>query len=229
MGWQDQFVLLFQDLAGAVEGVFQPEIGCKRMMCCCRYDAIFDGVAFLQAEEAHGLDAHILVRGKFLDCGIRCIRDRAWQNFRCSAISVRDSHLRNLQLLKGAMVIESEPSNLTCAKNIVQLNHRVDFFAGISVCFEADARLQQLNLKGKRGFLRRLLLLLRLFPRLSRRFLRSGRQEACMQEAKHCQKFPNSREECHVESVGAGTWRVKFSVSKRFGPGNCRVSGLVSG
>ena len=134
--------MFFQDLAGAVEGMFQPEIGRKRVMGSCGYDAVLDGIAFLQAEDAHRFDAHILVGGISFYRGIRCVADGAREDVGCAAIGVGDPHLGDFQLLKRAIVIEGQAGKLVRANGIVEFHNGVYFFARIAVRFKTNVRFQ---------------------------------------------------------------------------------------
>src|SRR5437016_10460837 len=51
------------DDAGAVESVVEPEVGGKRVMRYGGHDAVFEIVPGLEAEDADGFDADILVGG----------------------------------------------------------------------------------------------------------------------------------------------------------------------
>src|SRR2546426_11763413 len=64
-----------EDDSGAVEGVVEPEVGGEGVVRSGGDDAIFEVVAGLQAEDADGLDADILVGGGVDDGGIRIVGD----------------------------------------------------------------------------------------------------------------------------------------------------------
>ena len=103
---QIQFVAFFEDLAGTIEGVLKPEAGRGKVMCGSSFNAIFNDVAFLQAENARGFDSDVLIGGKVGDDLAGRIADGAGQEFGGAAGSVADTHERNIDLLEGAIVFE---------------------------------------------------------------------------------------------------------------------------
>src|SRR5229473_1856450 len=149
-----EFVVFFEHLAGAVEGVFEPEIGGEGMFCGGGNDAVLDGVAFFEAEDAGGFDADVVIYGKIFDGGIRRVGNGAGKEFGGTAVGMADADQRNFYLLEGAVVIEGEAGELAGAEEIVDFDDGMDFFAGVAVGFEADARFEKLDLEGESGLFR---------------------------------------------------------------------------
>ena len=81
-----------------------------------------------------------------------------------------DVHHRNLNLLKRAVVIERQPSELVCAQNINDFDDGVYFLARIAIGFKANVRFQSLNLKGQGGLARSFFFLGRLLAESDFRF-----------------------------------------------------------
>ena len=150
--------MFFEDLAGAVEGVLQPEIGCEGMVRCGGDDAIFDGVAFLQTENANGFDADVLVGGGVDDGGVGIVGDGAGEDVGGAARGMGDVDERDVDGLEGAVVVEIEASELADAEFGVDVHESVDFFAAVAVGLEAVLGFEEFELSGvlrfsgRRGF-----------------------------------------------------------------------------
>ena len=137
-----------RDDAGAVEGVVEPEIGGERVVRGGGDDAVFEGVAGLQAEDADGLDADVLVDGGVDDGGIRIVGDSAGEDVGGTAAGVGDVDEGDFNGLEGAVVVEVEASELANAKFVVDVDEGVNFLATVAVGFEAVARFEQFDLIG---------------------------------------------------------------------------------
>ncbi len=144
-----EFVVFFQDLAGAIESVLEPKIGSGEAMSGCGCDAIVDGVAFLEAEDSHGFDANVVIGGKVGDQFAGGVGDGAGEEFGGAAGGVTDTDEGNLDLLEGAVVFEIEMSEFARAEEIVDADDGVDFFTGVAVGFDADTGFEELDLEGK--------------------------------------------------------------------------------
>src|SRR6266851_822001 len=136
------------DDAGAVEGVVEPEVGGEGMVGDSGDDAVFKVVAGLEAEDADGLDADVLVGGGVDDGGIGLIGDGAGQDVGGAAAGMSDVDERDLDGFEGAVVVEVESGELANAEFVVDVDSGVDFLAAVSVGFEAVAGFEQLNLGG---------------------------------------------------------------------------------
>ncbi len=68
---------LLGDDAGAVESMVEPEVGGERVMRGRGDDAVFEDVAGLEAEDANGFDADVLVGGRIDDGRIGIVGDGA--------------------------------------------------------------------------------------------------------------------------------------------------------
>jgi len=109
-------------------------------------DAVFEEVAGLQAEDADGFDADVVVGGEVDYGGIGIVGDGAGKNVRNAAAGVSDADERDFDGLEGAVEIEIEAGELADAQFIVDFDAGVDLFAGVAVDFEAIFRFEQLNL-----------------------------------------------------------------------------------
>ena len=147
-GRQVEFENLLGNDAGAVEGVVEPEIGGEGMMRGGGDDAIFEEVAGLEAEDADGFNADVLVGGGVDDGGIGIIGDGAGEDVGDAAAGVGDSNEGDFDGLEGAVVIEIEAGELADAEFAVDVHAGVDFFAGIAVGFETDFSFEELDLSG---------------------------------------------------------------------------------
>ncbi len=105
-------------------------------------DAVFEGVAGFEAEDADGFHADVLVGGGVDDDGIRLVGDGAGENVDYAAARVGDADERNFDLLERAVEIEAEAGELADAEFIVDLDQGVNFFAAGAGVFEAYARLK---------------------------------------------------------------------------------------
>ena len=186
------------------------------MVLRCGNDPIFEGVAFLQAEDADGFDAYVLVSGEFFYGGIGSVGDGTGQKFGSAAVGVADAHQRNLYLLEGAVVIEGYAGKLASTQDVVDFDDGVNFFAGVAVGFKADMGFEQLNLEGKlrafRGFFGRSAgcrLLLGVVGGLLFRLLREERAGDEQEQESEETKAQFSARRCHVGSLGGAANSVK--------------------
>jgi hypothetical protein len=131
--------------------VLEPEIGREGMMSDSCDDAIIERVVGGKAEDADGLDAHILIRGGVDDSRIGSVGDGAWQDVYRAAAGVGDANERNLDLLESAVEVEIEAGELAYTEFVVDFYARVDFFAASAVRFKTNSRFEQLNFCGKFG------------------------------------------------------------------------------
>jgi len=161
------------DDAGAVEGVVEPKIGRERMVGGGGDDSVFESVARSEAEDAHGFDPDVVV-GREVDHGrIGIVRDSAGENIRCAAARMRDPDERDFNLLEGAVVVEVEPGELADTNFGIDFDDAMNFFAGITVIFKADAGFEERDLDLSRECFLGLGRLLR--------FLRRSGKENCEQ------------------------------------------------
>ena len=162
---------LHRDNPSAVEVVIQPEARGERVMGNGAQDAIFEGVAGLEAEDADGFDADVLVSGKVNDGGIRAISDGAWQDVRGAAARMRNVHHWDFDRFEGAVEIEVELRELADAELAVDSYERVNFLAAVAVSLESYFGFEQFNLRGMRRFLGFIRFFCALGRRRRRRFL----------------------------------------------------------
>ena len=113
--WKIEFEIFFGDDAGAVEGVIEPEIGGEWMMSCGSDDAVFEEVAGLEAEDANGFDADVMIGGILDYSGIGVVSDGAGENIGGSSAFVRDADHGDFYRLKAAVEIEVQPAELVRA------------------------------------------------------------------------------------------------------------------
>ena len=206
--------MFLDHLPGAIEAMFEPEVGGEGMLGCRGDHAILDCVAFLEPQDPHRLYAHVLIRRVLLYGWIRRITHRARQQFARPAVRVADKHERNLHLLKGPVVVERNARELACAQSIVDLDDGVNGLVAVSVDFEPDVGLEQPNLEGQ---LR--LLGLRVSPRRvpdflgsTCRLLRPGSgKPSAHQRYCRCNEFHSPRKG-HSKSVEATHSTVKRRV-----------------
>ena len=111
------------------------------------HDAVLDRVAGLKTEDAHGFDAHVMIRGEVYDGGIRAIRDRARQDIRGAAAGVRDMHHRDFYRLERAVEIKVELRELADSQFAIDFHQRVNFLAAVAVCLESNFRFEQFDLR----------------------------------------------------------------------------------
>ena len=150
--WQVEREHFVRDDARTVEGMVKPEIGCERMVTRqCDY-AVFERVAGLEAEDADGFYAYIVVGGKLFDGGIRRIGNCTRKNVCCATACVRDVHQRNFHGLEAAVVIEVQPRELTNTKFAIDFDECVHFFSRIAVRFDTIFCFEQVNLRCVRRF-----------------------------------------------------------------------------
>src|SRR5215471_9463973 len=99
-----------------VEGMFKPKIRRKRVMRDSAHDAVFQRVAGLEAEDAHGFDAHILIRGGVHYRWIRVVGDGAGKNVRSAAVRMGDVNYRDFDRFVRAVEVKVELRELTDAE-----------------------------------------------------------------------------------------------------------------
>jgi hypothetical protein len=145
-GREVEFEKFLGNDAGAIEGVVEPEIGGEGMMGGGGDDAIFEEVAGLEAEDADGFDADVLVGGGVDYGGIGIIGDGAGEDVGDAAARVGDSNEGNFDGLEGAVVIEIEAGKLADAEFAVDVYAGVDFFSRVAVGFETDFGFEELDL-----------------------------------------------------------------------------------
>ena len=107
------------------------------MARCCGDDAIFEEIAGLEAEDADGFDADVLVGGGAEDGGVGIVGDSAWEDVGGAAAGVADVDEGDFDRLEGAVVVEIESGELADAEFVVEMDAGVDFFAGVTVGFES--------------------------------------------------------------------------------------------
>ena len=117
------------DDARAVESVVDPEIGGERMVRGGGDDAIFEGVAGGEAENADGFDADVVIGRKVDDGGVGIIGDGAGENVGSAAARVGDADEGNLDLLEGTVVVEIEVTELLNAQFGTYFDHAMNLFA----------------------------------------------------------------------------------------------------
>jgi len=128
--------MLFGDYSRAVERVIEPEVRSQRMVCRGCNDAIFKNVAGLEAENADGLDAGIMIGGSVDDGGIGIIGDGAGKNVGDATTCVSDANHGDFDCLEAAVEIEIQAAELADAELVVDPDAGVDFFSRVSVSFE---------------------------------------------------------------------------------------------
>src|SRR5690242_12531799 len=134
--------------------MLQPEVGGERVVRNSSHDAVLERVAGLQAEDAHGFDAHVLIRREVYDGGIRVIGDRTRQNVRCAAARMNDMHHGDFHRFKRAVEIKVELRELANAEFAMNLHQRMNLFAAVTVRLETYFGFKQFNLRGMSSLLR---------------------------------------------------------------------------
>jgi hypothetical protein len=119
------------------------------------------------------------------------VGDGAGEDVGGAAAGVGDADQRDFDLLEGAVVVETERGELAGAELVVDMHAGVDFFAAVSVGFEADAGFEELDLCGSLGGRRGL------FPRLGVLSVRGMRKAQ-----EHQNTEPEIQYGCHKRSVG---------------------------
>ena len=143
------------DDAGAVEGVVEPEVRGEGMVSRSGDDAIFEGVAGSETEDADGFYAHVVVSGGADDGGIGIVGDGAREDVSGTAAGVDDVDHGDFNGLEGAVVIKVETGELLDAEFVVDVDAGVDFLAGIAAGFEAVVGFEEFDLRGVFWFLGR--------------------------------------------------------------------------
>ncbi len=148
MAWEVEFEDFMGDDAGAVEGMIEPEVGGEGMVRNGGDDAVFEEVAGLEAEDADGFDADVVVGGVVDDGGVGIVGDGAGQDVGGAAARMGDVDERDFDRFKCAVVVEIEAGELANTEFVVDVYTRVDFFAAVPVGFKADAGFEQFDLCG---------------------------------------------------------------------------------
>ncbi len=154
-GWEIQFEDFLGDDAGAVEGVVEPEVGGEGMVSRSGDDAIFEGVAGSETEDADGFYADVVVSGGVEYSGIGIVGDGAGEDVSGTAAWVDDVDHGDFNGLEGAVVIKVETGELLDAEFVVDVDAGVDFLAGIAAGFEAVVGFEEFDLHGVFWFLGR--------------------------------------------------------------------------
>ena len=116
-------------------------------------DAVFEGVAGGQAQDAHGFHADIVVGGEVDDDRIGIVGDGAGEDVGSAAAGMGDANERDFDLLKGAVVVEIEAGELADADFGIDFDDAVNFFARVAVTLEADFGFEESDLDlGRRFF-----------------------------------------------------------------------------
>ena len=126
--------------------MIEPEVGSQGMMRCCGDDAIFEEVAGLEAEDADGFDADILVGGGVDDGRVGIVGDGAGENVSSATAGMSDMDERDFDGLEGTVVVEIDAGELADAEFVVDMDASVDFFPAVAVGFEAVASFEKLDL-----------------------------------------------------------------------------------
>ena len=92
-------------------------------------DAIFEEVAGLEAEDADGFYADVLIGGCVDHGGIGIVGDGAGKDVCDAAAWVGDAHHWNFYCLEAAIEIEIQAGELADAEFVVDSDAGVDFFA----------------------------------------------------------------------------------------------------
>ncbi|SRR6266851_413290 len=147
-GREVEFENLLRDNAGTVEGVVEPEVGGEGVVGRGGDDAVFEGVAGFEAEDADGFDTDVLIRGSVDDGGIGVVGDGAGQDVGGAAAGMGDVDEGDFDGLEGAVEVEIEAGELPDAEFVVDAHDGVNFLAAVAVGFEAVARFEQFDLIG---------------------------------------------------------------------------------
>ncbi len=125
------------------------------MVRCRGNDAVFEGVAGFEAEDADRFDADVLVSGGVDNGGIGRVGDGAGEDVGCAAAGVGDADQRDFDLFERAVEVEIQAGELASAEFVIDFDAGVDFLAAVAVGFEADAGFEEFDFGGQfwRGFL----------------------------------------------------------------------------
>src|SRR6266571_1003054 len=93
---------------GTIERMLEPKVRSQRMVRDGSDDAVFERVAGLEAQDAYGFDAHVLIRGSVHDRGIGVIGNGAWQDVRRAAAGMGNVNHRDLDRFERAVEIKVE-------------------------------------------------------------------------------------------------------------------------
>ena len=135
------------------EIVRQKEVRAQGPMLRGGYDVVFEIVARSETQNTNRFHANILIRGRIGNRRVRLIGDGAGKNVCRAAAGVRDVNRRNLDLLKGAVVVEIQTRELANAQLIVDVDAGVNFFPPVAVGLNANLRVEQADFGGKFGSL----------------------------------------------------------------------------
>src|SRR5580692_2370133 len=130
----------------------EPNVGGERVMRCRGDNAVFQGVAGFEAEDAYGFDADVLVGGGASDGWVGRVGDRAGENVYRAAARVGDADERNFDLFEGAVEVEIEACELADTEFVVDFDQGVYFFAAVAAGFEADAGFEEFDFGGEFGW-----------------------------------------------------------------------------
>jgi hypothetical protein len=123
-------------------------------------DAVFEGVARGQPEDADGFYADVLVGGGVEYGGIGIVGDSAGEDVGGAAAGVGYADQWDIDVFEGAVVVEIEAGELADAEFGIDFDDAVDFLAGVAVGLEADFGFEEVDLGGGGrggGFVGRLL------------------------------------------------------------------------
>ncbi len=111
-------------------------------------DAVFEEVTGLEAEDADGFDADVLVGGGVDDRGSGIVSNGAGEDVGGAAAGMGDVDEGDFDGLEGAVEVEIEAGELPDAEFVVDAHEGVNFLAAVAVGFEAVARFEQSDLIG---------------------------------------------------------------------------------
>ena len=111
-------------------------------------DAVFEGVAGFEAEDADGFDTDVLISGGIDDSRVGVVGDGAGEDVGSAAAGMSDVDERNLDGFEGAVVVEIEACEWADTELVVDMHAGVNFFAGVAIGFEAIVRFEEFDLIG---------------------------------------------------------------------------------
>ena len=126
----------------------EPKIGGQGVVRRGGDDAIFEEIGGLEAEDADGFYANLLVGGSADDCGIGIVGNGTGENVCDAAACVRDANQEDFDGLEAAVEIEIQAAELADAEFVVDPDASVDFFSAVAAGFEAVFGFEQLDLRG---------------------------------------------------------------------------------
>ena len=131
------------------EVVRQNEMRAEWPMFRRGHDVVFEIITRSEAQYPHRFHPNILIRGRVSHRWVWLIRDGAREYVCCAAAGVRDVNRRNLNLLKCAVVLETQPRELANAQLIVDVDTGVNFLPPLAVSLNANLCVQQADFGGK--------------------------------------------------------------------------------